>query len=132
MCANVAEIIIFILLGVTAIQEFTIDFLAHWNTGLFFCTLIFMTVYRFIAIFGLTFIINKFRKKPIPYKDQLVMSISGLRGGIAFSLTKLLGYSGKVDQIHHMLSTCIAVILFTSFVPEFKVVFGMPRKVAVV
>ena len=116
MCANVAEIIIFILLGVTCIQEFTINFFVHWNTGLFLCTLVFIIVYRFIAIFGLTFLINKFRKKPIPYNDQILMSISGLRGGIAFSLTKLLGYSGKIEQIHHMLSTCIAIVMFTSFI----------------
>merc|ERR1711920_923341 len=39
----------------------------------------------------------------------------GLRGGIAFSLTKLVP-PNLLPQIHQMLSACIAVILFTSFV----------------
>ena len=37
------------------------------------------------------------------------------RGGIAFSLTKLVP-PRLLPQIHQMLSACIAVILFTSFV----------------
>jgi len=43
------------------------------------------------------------------------MSLSGLRGGIAFSLTKLVGPE-LLPHIHQMLTTCIAIILFTSFV----------------
>ena len=49
------------------------------NTGLFLCTLFFMTVYRFMSVYGLTWIINRFRKVPIPYNDQFIMSLSGLR-----------------------------------------------------
>ena len=110
------------------------------NTGLFLCTLFFMTVYRFMSVYGLTWIINRFRKVPIPYNDQFIMSLSGLRegstenvtvayykelrfieskrGGIAFSLTKLVP-PRLLPQIHQMLSACIAVILFTSFVQGF-------------
>ena len=87
-------------------------------------------VYRFMSVYGLTWIINRFREEPIPYNDQFIMSLSGLRwvqvhinfsrkynfrGGIAFSLTKLVP-TRLLPQIHQMLSTCIAVILFTSFV----------------
>lgn len=115
MCAIICEIIIFILLGITSVQEFMSDFLHHWNTGLFLCTLFFMTLYRFMSVYGLTWIINRFRKEPIPYNDQFIMSLSGLRGGIAFSLTKLVP-PRLLPQIHQMLSACIAVILFTSFV----------------
>ena len=106
MCAIICEIIIFILLGITSVQEFMSDFLHHWarsklhtvswghsrsnltvnslwslikNTGLFLCTLFFMTVYRFMSVYGLTWIINRFRKVPIPYNDQFIMSLSGLR-----------------------------------------------------
>ena len=68
-----------------------------------------------MSVFGLTFILNRVRKTKIPYKDQLVMSLSGLRGGIAFSLTKLVPHH-LLPHIHQMLTTCIAIILFTSFV----------------
>ena len=84
MMANVAEIIIFILLGVTCIQEFSIDFSKHWNTGFFFFTLFFIILYRCVATFGLTYIINKLRKEPIPLNDQVLMALSGLRGNFSF------------------------------------------------
>ena len=47
-----------------------------------------MTVYRFMSVYGLTWIINRFRKVPIPYNDQFIMSLSGLRKG---STKKLIG-----------------------------------------
>ena len=53
-------------------------------------------------------------KKPICIKDQLIIAVSGLRGGIAFSLTKLIDTT-VIPQIHSFMSTCIAIILFTSF-----------------
>ena len=87
MMANVAEIIIFILLGVTCIQEFSIDFSKHWNTGFFFFTLFFIILYRCVATFGLTYIINKLRKEPIPLNDQVLMALSGLRGNFSFKRT---------------------------------------------
>ena len=71
-----------------------------------------------MSVYGLTFILNRFRSEPIPYNDQFIMSISGLRGGIAFSLTKLVP-PHLLPHIHQMLSTCIAIILFTSFVQGF-------------
>lgn len=115
MMANTCEIIIFIMLGLTSVQEFMTDFWKHWNTGLFLITLLAVTVYRFVSVFGLTWILNYYRKEKIPYNDQLVMALSGLRGGIAFSLTKLVPVI-LLPHIHQMLSTCIAIILFTSFV----------------
>jgi len=115
MMANTAEIIIFIMLGLTSVQEFMTDFAHNWNTGLFVTTLIAVTVYRFMSVYGLTWILNQFRVKPIPYNDQFVMSLSGLRGGIAFSLTKVVP-PHLLPHIHQMLTTCIGIIFFTSFV----------------
>ena len=115
MMANTCEIIIFIMLGLTSVQEFMTDFAKHWNTGLFLVTLFAVTIYRFMSVYGLTFILNKVRKDKIPLKDQFIMSISGLRGGIAFSLTKLVPVH-LLPHIHQMLSTCIAIILWTSFI----------------
>lgn len=50
-------------------------------------------------MFGLTFILNKIRDKPITINDQIIIAISGLRGGIAFSLMKLLT-PHEMPQIH--------------------------------
>jgi len=112
MMSQVAEIIIFILLGVTCVEG-----LIHsisWNTALFFVTLLSITVFRFLSVFLLTFILNFTRKKPIGIKDQLIIAVSGLRGGIAFSLTKLVT-PNVIPQIDTFMSTTIAIILFTSF-----------------
>merc|ERR1712167_456921 len=35
MTATICEIIIFMLLGITSVQEFMSEFHLHWNTGLF-------------------------------------------------------------------------------------------------
>lgn len=118
MLSQVAELIIFIFLGhgfiltfrslifqvikpisVTCIEEFVHDFFAHWNTGLFFITLFSITLFRFISVFGLTYILNQVRDKPITINDQIIIAVSGLRGGIAFSLMKLLT-ADEIPQIH--------------------------------
>ena len=62
MLANIAEHVIFIFLGITVVEEFLVDFQAHWNTGLFFFTLITVLMYRFVATYGLTYLLNYFRK----------------------------------------------------------------------
>jgi hypothetical protein len=42
-----------------------------------------------------------------------MIAMSGLRGGIAFSLTKMLTHTAEIPHIHKFLSTCIAIIMFT-------------------
>ena len=37
-----------------------------------------------MSVYGLTWIINRFREEPIPYNDQFIMSLSGLRFGSLF------------------------------------------------
>lgn len=67
MMSQVAEIIIFILLGVTCVEG-----LIHsisWNTALFFVTLLCITVFRFLSVFLLTFILN-FTRKEIAFKGE--------------------------------------------------------------
>jgi len=111
MIANICEITIFMFLGISAISDFWI----HWNTPFVLWTLLFITLYRFISVYGLTFILNRIRLEPIGKVDQFVMAYGGLRGGIAFSLTKLTSIQ-LVPQINAMLCSCLVVIFFTSFV----------------
>ncbi|CAG5080570.1 Oidioi.mRNA.OKI2018_I69.PAR.g9650.t1.cds [Oikopleura dioica] len=111
MVANICEITIFMFLGISAISDFWI----HWNTGFVFWTVLFITVYRFMSVYGLTYLLNKGRLEPIGKVDQFVMAYGGLRGGIAFALTKLTSIQ-LVPQINVMLCACLVVIFFTSFI----------------
>lgn len=61
MMSQVAEIIIFILLGVTCVEGLIHS--VSWNTALFFVTLFSITVFRFLSVFLLTFILNFTRKE---------------------------------------------------------------------
>jgi len=111
MIANICEITIFMFLGISAISDFWI----HWNTGFVFWTVLFITAYRFMSVYGLTYLLNKGRLEPIGKVDQFVMAYGGLRGGIAFALTKLTSIQ-LVPQINVMLCACLVVIFFTSFI----------------
>jgi len=111
MIANICEITIFMFLGISAISDFWI----HWNTPFVIWTLIFITVFRFMSTYGLSFLLNRVRLEPIGKVDQFVMAYGGLRGGIAFSLTKLTSIQ-LVPQINAMLCACLVVIFFTSFI----------------
>lgn len=111
MIANICEITIFMFLGISAISDFWI----HWNTPFVIWTLIFITVFRFCSTYGLSYLLNRVRLEPIGKVDQFVMAYGGLRGGIAFSLTKLTSIQ-LVPQINAMLCACLVVIFFTSFI----------------
>ena len=86
LLSNVMDITIFIFLGISAIS----DFWTHWNTGFVIWTIIFITIYRVISVYTLTYILNIGRLDRISYVDQFIMAYGGLRGGIAFSLCKLM------------------------------------------
>ncbi|XP_076810674.1 sodium/hydrogen exchanger 3-like isoform X2 [Clavelina lepadiformis] len=111
MLANIAETIIFMLLGISAVS----DFWQYWNTGFVLWTLFFITIYRAIGVVVLTFMVNYVRLDKINKVDQFVMAYGGLRGGIAFSLVSLTS-ADHVPTIKTMICACIVAILFTSFV----------------
>ena len=94
MLANICEMTIFLFLGISAIS----DFWLHWNTPFILWTLFFVTVYRIISVYGLSWVVNRVRLEPIGYVDQFVMAYGGLRGGIAFSLAKLTSMN-QVPQV---------------------------------
>ena len=145
-------------------------FFSHWNSGLFFMTLLSITFFRLFSVFGLTFILNKIRKElfmlisyqsfaiklsfvielwssavekqhqtiesnqfqwRIKLSSQQAVSeeesrshfvIFWLKGRIDNYWPKKFIYSvfgsivtRDIPQIHSFLSTCIAIIMFTSF-----------------
>ncbi|XP_051526667.1 sodium/hydrogen exchanger 3.1 [Myxocyprinus asiaticus] len=106
--ANGSETMIFVFLGITAIDK---DIWV-WNTGFILLTLLFVFIYRIIGVFFLTWILNKFRLVPIDVIDQVVMSYGGLRGAVAYGLAAMLD-ENKIKEKNLMISTTLIVVYFT-------------------
>uniref|UniRef100_A0A3B5ASJ1 Sodium/hydrogen exchanger n=1 Tax=Stegastes partitus TaxID=144197 RepID=A0A3B5ASJ1_9TELE len=106
--ANGSETIIFVFLGISAIDKT----LWVWNTGFILLTLLFVIVYRFIGVFFLTWILNKFRLVPIEVIDQVIMSYGGLRGAVAYGLAMMLD-ENKIKEKNLMVCTTLIVVYFT-------------------
>ena len=111
MFSNVCEVLIFMFLGIAAIS----DFWRSWNTAFTLWTVFFITIYRFISVYGLTAILNRYRIERITRTDQFVMAYGGLRGGIAFALIKVTSEE-TVPKIDMMLCSTLVVIFLTSFI----------------
>jgi len=118
MLAVLAEMTIFVVLGIYAATANWADNF-HWRFSLI--VLAFCTIWRPVVVVVLTGILNHFRdhKFKITFKDQLIMSLSGLRGGIAFSLM-VMSYAlevqiGKQAKDAFILTT-IFIVFFTVFV----------------
>uniref|UniRef100_A0A8C4GLQ2 Sodium/hydrogen exchanger n=1 Tax=Dicentrarchus labrax TaxID=13489 RepID=A0A8C4GLQ2_DICLA len=106
--ANGSETIIFVFLGISAIDKE----IWVWNTGFILLTLLFVLVYRFIGVFFLTWILNKFRLVPVELIDQVIMSYGGLRGAVAYGLAVMLD-ENKIKEKNLMVSTTLIVVYFT-------------------
>ncbi|XP_047461572.1 sodium/hydrogen exchanger 3-like isoform X1 [Mugil cephalus] len=106
--ANGSETIIFIFLGISAVDKT----IWVWNTGFILLTLLFIFVYRFIGVFVLTWILNKYRLVPLEFIDQLIMGYGGLRGAVAYGLATMLDES-RIKEKNLMISTTLIVVYFT-------------------
>ncbi|XP_077405362.1 sodium/hydrogen exchanger 3-like isoform X1 [Vanacampus margaritifer] len=106
--ANGSETIIFVFLGISAVDKT----LWVWNTGFVLLTLLFIFVYRFIGVFFLTWIMNKFRLVRLEVIDQIIMSYGGLRGAVAYGLAVMLD-GNKIKEKNLMVSTTLIVVYFT-------------------
>ncbi|KAM9434549.1 sodium/hydrogen exchanger 3-like isoform 2-T2 [Clarias gariepinus] len=103
-----AETMIFVFLGLTAIDTV----IWTWNTGFILLTLLFAIVYRFIGVFSLTWMLNRFRLVPMEIIDQIVMSYGGLRGAVAYGLAASLDET-RIKEKNLILSTTLIVVYFT-------------------
>lgn len=106
--ANGSETMIFVFLGVTAIDSV----IWVWNTGFICLTLLFAIIYRFIGVFTLTWFLNQYRLVPIEVIDQLVMSYGGLRGAVAYGLAASLDET-RIPEKNLIISTTLIVVYFT-------------------
>ncbi|XP_076864120.1 sodium/hydrogen exchanger 3.1 isoform X2 [Brachyhypopomus gauderio] len=103
-----SETMIFVFLGITAIDS---DIWV-WNTGFILLTLLFVLVYRFMGVFFLTWILNRYRLVPIEMIDQIVMSFGGLRGAVAYGLAASLDET-RIKEKNLMITTTLIVVYFT-------------------
>ncbi|CAL8361225.1 unnamed protein product [Gadus morhua 'NCC'] len=106
--ASIAETIIFIFLGISAMDKTK----WAWDTGLVACTLVFILLFRAMGVIGQTWVLNRFRLVPLDRIDQVVMSYGGLRGAVAFALVVLLD-GEKVKAKDYFVATTIVVVFFT-------------------
>lgn len=85
-----------------------------------------LSLYLFcVAIFLLTFIVNKFKTEQVSWKHQLVLAYSGIRGPICYGLVQSLGMDSTTtifclgSDVNYvqgkdiMVTTSIVVILVT-------------------
>ncbi|XP_067911578.1 sodium/hydrogen exchanger 3-like [Heterodontus francisci] len=108
MLASGAETIIFMFLGVSAVDT---D-IWTWNTAFILFTLVFISVYRVIGIVVQTWILNRYRVVQLAFIDQVVMSYGGLRGSMAFALVALLDLE-RIPEKRLFVSTTMIVVYFT-------------------
>ncbi|XP_019854262.1 PREDICTED: sodium/hydrogen exchanger 3-like isoform X2 [Amphimedon queenslandica] len=115
-----AEMVIFLYLGIALYD----DHFHSWDTGLVLWTIVLTLIFRPIGTFVLTLLLNRLRFHKITLKDTFIMSFSGLRGAVAFSLalTRLFeeGQSslpeGERTLRKRMVTAVTALLLFTVFV----------------
>ncbi|KAI6652344.1 Sodium/hydrogen exchanger 1-like [Oopsacas minuta] len=135
MFAVVSETIISLFIG---LYTANLEILSHWDVGLTLITLVGITLFRVSGIFAISTFVNLYRVKKITFKDQFIMSYSGLRGAVAFGLA-LISYSEVEsfdehsqtcagDEIlarKHFVTTTLAVVFFTVFVQGSTVKYWM-------
>ncbi|KAJ8310371.1 hypothetical protein KUTeg_012236 [Tegillarca granosa] len=115
MQSATSDCIIFMFLGIALFKSdmFKVE---NWHAGLILWTLFLCLLYRFIVVFALTYVMNKFnRLRKIDAEEQFIMAYGGLRGAVAFSLVDTLDDSHGLPK-NIFLSTTLSVIFFTVFV----------------
>ncbi|XP_037018555.2 sodium/hydrogen exchanger 5 isoform X4 [Artibeus jamaicensis] len=109
--ASCAETVIFMLLGISAVDSSK----WAWDSGLVLGTLFFILFFRALGVVLQTWVLNQFRLVPLDKIDQVVMSYGGLRGAVAFALVILLD-KNKVPAKDYFVATTIVVVFFTVIV----------------
>ncbi|KAH6932438.1 hypothetical protein HPB50_005911 [Hyalomma asiaticum] len=111
MLSAVSDTVIFIFLGIVLVNKRHV-----WNTGFVVWSAALCLVYRFLTVFGLTYIVNMVgRVKKINLEEQFIMAYGGLRGAVAFSLVIMLS-ACKFHNYEMFVTTTLVIVLFTVFI----------------
>jgi len=105
--AKTAETLVFISVGLAV---FTND--SFLDFGFIAVALVACFVSRALNIFPLARLANCCRRRPIPFKMQLVLWFSGLRGSVAFALSMQL--DPTVPGVAQIQSTTLALCIITT------------------
>ncbi len=111
--AQICETFVFVYLGITIglSAAGTVGDI-HWSASLSFFTLLLCLVGRACNTFPLTWLANRRRKVPIPFKMQICIWFSGLRGAIAFALSlQVPTPNGSL-----IMTSTLVVVVITTFV----------------
>ncbi|XP_014747395.1 PREDICTED: sodium/hydrogen exchanger 4 [Sturnus vulgaris] len=110
MLSSISETLIFVFMGVSTVGKNH-----EWNWAFICFTLLFCLIWRTLSVFALFYISNKFRTYPFTFKDQLIISYSGLRGASSFSLAFLLPRN-LFPRKNLFITATLVVIYFTVFI----------------
>lgn len=122
--ATITETIVFIYMGMGV---FTGRF-KNWDVGFSILALIACLIGRFLNIFPLSFLANRFRtgRHVITGKLQVVLWFAGLRGAIAFALSENMPGEHKEIYSTTTLSICIfTTVVCGGFTERMLTTFGM-------
>jgi len=108
--AHIAEMMVFIFLGIVTSSVFDSEEPFEWGFNLW--NILFVTIVRFLVVFTLGFILNLFSMRKLSLKDQFIVAFSGLRGGIAFGMI----YSLQIPNRIMYIQTTLIIIFFTVFI----------------
>lgn len=109
MVSAVCDTVIFLFLGMVLVDDKLV-----WHTGFVLWSTGLCLVYRFMAVFLLTYIANKLeRTHRINMEEQFIMAYGGLRGAVAFSLVVMLD---EIEHRHLFITATLFIILFTVFI----------------
>ncbi|GAB6019688.1 hypothetical protein CHUAL_001243 [Chamberlinius hualienensis] len=110
MLSATSDCIIFLFLGMVLIND------EHeWQTGFVLWSVVLCLIYRFLSVFFLTFLANRFyRNQKIGFREQFIMAYGGLRGAVCFSLVIMLNQA-TVPLKQLFVTTTLVIIFFTVF-----------------
>ena len=91
-----------------------------WYPGFIVWTLVLCLLVRFVGVYILTYFTNQFRMKKINLQEQFIMAYGGLRGGVGFSLVKMI--KKEVIPVADMfVTTVLMVVMSTVWIQGFKI-----------
>lgn len=103
-----AETFVFIYLG----MSFFLDEGHEFQFSYIFITLVLCFIARALSIFPISFMLNLRRKHKIPFKHQLILWYSGLRGPVAYALAVATPADNDYPISNNIIITTTLVIVF--------------------
>jgi len=109
--AQVCETFVFCYIGITAgLSASPLVYNLSWHVPMVFCTIFSCFIGRFMNVFPLSWILNKYRLLKLPMPMQYCIWFAGLRGAVAFALSLNMHTPGG----KYVVTTTLAVVLFTT------------------